>query len=130
MAKRRTRDKQTPRADHDPVDFRRRPTCCATCQLAYDQVHAVCGASFEAYGAQWRDHAPALMAALDTPAPCLLCGNAEVVTRAVYTPAKSSGLGRKVIVYSLCQACFTLPPATRAQRTDAMLAREVIGQRN
>jgi len=112
------------------VDFSRRPTCCATCQLAYDQVKAVCGAAFEAFGATWRASAPALMAALDAPAPCLLCGNPEVVTRAVYTPARAAGLGRKVIVYSLCQACFTLPEETRAQRTDAMLAREVIGQRN
>jgi hypothetical protein len=118
------------RVNHDPVTFARRPTCCATCQLAYDQVKTVCDASFEAFGAQWRDHAPALLKALDQPAPCLLCGTAEVVTRAVYTPAKSAGLGRKVIVYSLCAPCFALPEKTRAQRTDAMLAREVIGQRN
>jgi hypothetical protein len=117
-------------AHHDPVDFLTRPTCCETCQLAYDQVRAVCGASFEAFGAQWQALAPTILKALDAPAPCLLCGEPEVVTGALYRPHTPAMFDGVAAMYFLCKACYALPREELSLRTEAMLARCLVGHRN
>jgi hypothetical protein len=77
------------------------------------------------------DHAK-LTAALQTPRPCLLCGQSPAMA-ALFWPGVPAmwggqpGKGR-VIAYALCRGCRALPDVTL--KVEARLQASIVGRRN